>query len=118
MTPRPRKTAERRWPAPGNDYSARNQPARESLLLHHVLELKRVGHDSLAGADAANDFLHVAGKHLSRSDLHPPELPIFCGHVNPVAIVQMQYRSRRNRSALFRFLPMKGGSNKHAHAHE
>src|SRR5579862_5458332 len=83
-----------------------------------VLQHQRVLNDALPGLNACPDLLHVAGQHFAAAHFDALELSVLDRHVNPVAVVEMQNRTRRHHRVDFRLLAVESGLDKHTQAHE
>src|ERR1700678_2424202 len=74
------------------------------LLLHRVLQWQGVRDHAIAGLQAGNDLLHVAGKHAARLHFETLEVERSDRRINPLAIVQVQDRGCGNGGARLRLL--------------
>src|ERR1700746_3833059 len=84
------------------------------LLLDCGLESQSVRHNLLTWLNARDDFLSVVREHLAAGDFNSAESSAFHRHVDPLPIVQMPYRGRRNGGVRFGFRPVKCCGDKHA----
>ena len=84
------------------------------LLLHRVLQVEGVGNDFVAGLDAGNDLLLVAGEHVSGNDFQALEAGVAEPSVNPLAVMEVQDRTGWQGRAHFRSFPVKRSAGKHA----
>src|ERR1700745_1346742 len=79
----------------------------DSLLLDCGLESQGVRHNLLTWFNARDDFLSVVREHLAAGHFNSAKPPRFHRHVDPIPIVQMQYRGRGNGGVRFGFRPVK-----------
>src|ERR1017187_5407733 len=101
-------------------FSAKSTKPRiiaRSLLLG-VLEDEGVLHHALAQLNTRPNLLHIAGKHLPAPPSHPPELPGVRGHVDPVAVMEVQDRGSRDHRMHLTLLAVERGLHKHSESEE
>src|ERR1017187_3414070 len=87
-------------------------------LLHCVLQNEGVLDHALPRLNARPNLLHVAWEHGAAGHFHAPESPVFSGHVDPVAIVQMKDGGCGYQRMGFRLLSAEGGGDEHAESEE
>ncbi len=73
--------------------------------------------DLVAGFDAGDYFLHVVGEHFSGDDCDALEFISARGHVDPIAIVQVEDRRSGHGGVRFFLLAAESGGDEHAGAH-
>src|ERR1017187_3396383 len=97
-------------------FSAKSTKPRsiERSLLLCVLQNEGVLHHALARLNAVPNLLHIAGEHVSTAHFYAPELPVVHGHVDPVAIMEVQDGGSRNHAG--RVLLHRGRRRKHRRA--
>ncbi len=114
-------------PGSEHNYSAQNQPAvfereidkrAKHLLVPRGFKQQCIVDDLLTGLNARQDFLPVATEHLPGVDLGPPELVVARRHKDPIAIVQVQHRIRRNRRMRLRFTAGESRRGEHSQLQE
>src|ERR1035441_7264294 len=83
-----------------------------------VLQDEGVLHHALARLNARANLLHIAGEHVSAGHFHAPELSVGGGHVDPIAVVEVQDGGSRNHGMHLSVLTVEGGFDKHAETDE
>ena len=99
-------------------FKSKIDKAADHLLLHRALQGKRILNYLCAGIDFRDYFLHVPGQHVTGHNFKPPKMSVVQWHIKPLAIMQVQNRSRRHHGVHFCLAAMESGSDEHADAHQ
>src|SRR5260370_40194766 len=90
----------------------------DDVVFHRVVEYQCVGDKLVAGPQSGNDFDHLVGQCIADGDFLAAEDASSVGHVNPLAVMQVQNSRRGNLGVLFHGRAVEGGGPEQPHAHQ